>query len=117
MLDSLHEQWLYALRSPDGDLAGDRRELERFAQQIRQWRRPLDLGAPFRLTFQLDEPEAMSLRPRRIDIVQVRPGDTVAGFARRLPFEDFAIERFRVLNGLAADERLVAGRRIKIVVE
>jgi SNF2 family DNA or RNA helicase len=58
VLDSLHEQWLYALRSPDGDLAGDRRELERFAQQIRQWRRPLDLGAPFRLTFQLDEPEA-----------------------------------------------------------
>ncbi len=65
----------------------------------------------------LDEPEAMSLRPRRIGIVQVGPGDTVAGFARRMPFEDFALEQFRVLNGLATDERLAAGRRIKIVVE
>jgi predicted Zn-dependent protease len=66
---------------------------------------------------QLDEPEAMSLRPRRIDIIRVAPGDTVASLARRMPFEDFTLERFRVLNGLAADERLVSGRRIKIVVE
>ncbi len=66
---------------------------------------------------QLDEPEAMSLRPQRIDIIKVGPGDTVASLARRMPFEDFRLERFRVLNGLAVDERLAAGRRIKIVVD
>jgi predicted Zn-dependent protease len=66
---------------------------------------------------QLDEPEAMSLRPRRIDIIRVAPGDTVASLARRMPFEDFAVERFRVLNGLAADTRPATGRRVKIVVE
>ncbi len=66
---------------------------------------------------QLDEPEAMSLQPRRIDIIETRPGDTVQSLARRMPFEDFALERFRVLNGLVPGQRLAAGRRIKIVVE
>ncbi len=66
---------------------------------------------------QLDEPEAMSLRPRRIDIIAVAAGDTVASLAERMPFEDLALYRFRVLNGLAADQHLAPGRRLKIVVE
>ena len=65
----------------------------------------------------LDEPEAMSLRPQRIDIIKFGSRDTVARLARRMPFEDFKLERFRVLNGLAADERIEAGRRLKIVVD
>ena len=66
---------------------------------------------------QLDEPEAMALRSQKIDIVRARPGLTPSAFAKMMPFEDFALERFRVLNGLAADEKLVVGRRLKIVVE
>ena len=66
---------------------------------------------------QLDEPEAMLLKPRKIDIIKVGRRDTAAGLARRMPFEDLKLERFRVLNGLAEDEGLAVGRRIKIVVD
>src|SRR5579871_1350441 len=56
--DSLHDQWLYALRSPDGRMQGETKELDDFAAQVREWRRPLflSLAAPFRLCFRLEEP-------------------------------------------------------------
>ena len=59
----------------------------------------------------------MLLRPRKIDIIKVGRRDTVASLARRMPFEDLQLERFRVLNGIAADARLVAGRQVKMVVD
>jgi len=57
--DSLHDAWLDALHTPDGNVSGDPGELERLAVQIRQWRRPLDAidGSPFRLCFRLEEPQ------------------------------------------------------------
>jgi SNF2 family DNA or RNA helicase len=56
--DSLHDQWLHALRAPDGAMAGDETELARFADQMRQWRRPISvaMASPFRLCFRLEEP-------------------------------------------------------------
>jgi SNF2 family DNA or RNA helicase len=56
--DSIHDQWLHALRTPDGKLRGDGVELDRLAAQARDWRRPLDVttAAPFRLCFRLEEP-------------------------------------------------------------
>jgi len=58
--DSIHDQWLHALRSPDGLMEGDAAELARFAEQVREWRRPLSVSvaAPFRLCFRLEEPES-----------------------------------------------------------
>jgi len=58
--DSVHDQWLHALRSPDGAMEGDEAELARFAEQVREWRRPLSVSvaAPFRLCFRLEEPES-----------------------------------------------------------
>ncbi len=58
--DSLHDQWLYALRSPEGDLHAGAGELTRFAEQVRRWQRPVAVAAaaPFRLCFRLEEPEA-----------------------------------------------------------
>ena len=66
---------------------------------------------------QLDEPEAMSLKPQRIKIIKVGMRDTVARLAQRMPFEDLKLERFRVLNGLAMNEHLATGRWLKIVVD
>ena len=66
---------------------------------------------------QLDEPETMSLKPQRIKIIKVGLRDTVARLAQRMPFEDLKLERFRLLNGLATNERLAAGRLLKIVVD
>ncbi|MBI4573584.1 MAG: DEAD/DEAH box helicase [candidate division NC10 bacterium] len=55
---SLHDQWLHALRSPDGVMEGDEAELAELAGQIREWRRPISLSvsSPFRLCFRLEEP-------------------------------------------------------------
>jgi SNF2 family DNA or RNA helicase len=56
---TLHDQWLHALRSPDGRMKGDPEELARLAEQVRQWRRPIEVAAsaPFRLCLRLQEPE------------------------------------------------------------
>jgi SNF2 family DNA or RNA helicase len=56
--DSLHDQWLHALRAADGTLHGDGAELTRLADQVREWRRPIAVStaAPFRLCFRLEEP-------------------------------------------------------------
>ena len=57
--DSIHDQWLAALRSPEGLMEGDPAELEQFAEQVRRWRLPIAVtaAAPFRLCFRLEEPE------------------------------------------------------------
>jgi SNF2 family DNA or RNA helicase len=55
---SLHDQWLHALRSPDGTMEGEAAALAELAAQIREWRRPLavTVSSPVRLCFRLEEP-------------------------------------------------------------
>jgi SNF2 family DNA or RNA helicase len=57
---SMHEQWLHALRGPDGTLSGSATELAQLAEQVRSWQRPIAVtaGAPFQLCFRLEEPPA-----------------------------------------------------------
>jgi SNF2 family DNA or RNA helicase len=56
--DSLHDQWLHALRAADGTLTGTGTELAQLAEQVRSWQRPVTVStaAPFRLCFRLEEP-------------------------------------------------------------
>jgi superfamily II DNA or RNA helicase len=56
---SIHDQWVAALGSSDGAMRGDSKDLETFACQLNEWRRPLSVSerAPFRLCFRLEEPE------------------------------------------------------------
>lgn len=61
--------------------------------------------------------EAAAVQPQRIQIVRVRAGDTVDSLAARMAFPDRKVERFRVLNGLQANEGVTSGQLIKIVVE
>ena len=65
--ESVHDQWLHALRSPDGLMAGDAKDLNGLAEQVREWRRPITVAstAPFRLCFRLEEPP----QPDGADIV------------------------------------------------
>jgi predicted Zn-dependent protease len=65
----------------------------------------------------LSPAEAARLRPQTIRVVTVRAGDSIAKLAARMPFPDFREERFRVLNGLAAGDRLTPGQQIKIIAE
>jgi SNF2 family DNA or RNA helicase len=58
--ESLHDQWLHALQTPDATLSGTPKELRELSAQIAQWKSPLahTQAAPFRLCFRLDEPPA-----------------------------------------------------------
>jgi predicted Zn-dependent protease len=60
--------------------------------------------------------EAAAIRPRVIDVVTVRAGDTVQSLASRMAYRDFRLERFLALNALPANQRLVPGQRVKLVV-
>jgi predicted Zn-dependent protease len=51
----------------------------------------------------IDQAKRTSAEPRRL--------------AARMPFADRREERFRVLNGLGATQRLMSGRLVKLVVE
>ncbi|CAA7619262.1 putative Zn-dependent protease [Candidatus Terasakiella magnetica] len=64
----------------------------------------------------LDDAEKAKIRPLRIKIITVKPGDTVDSLAERLPFEQHKLERFRVLNGLGATEGVKIGQKVKTVI-
>jgi len=70
--DSLHDQWLYALRAPDGRMEEDADELSHLAGQLQAWRRRIAVTAeaPFRLVFRLEEPEV----PDEGEEVEADPG-------------------------------------------
>ncbi len=61
--------------------------------------------------------EIEDAKPLRLQIVTVRPGDTVEKLAGRMAVADRQVERFRVLNGLGPGEKLKSGSEVKIVVE
>jgi hypothetical protein len=56
--ESVHDAWLYALRSADAVIDYDSAELAQLARQIEQWRRPIEVAveSPIRLCFRLEEP-------------------------------------------------------------
>jgi predicted Zn-dependent protease len=76
-------------------------------------------SGPFRATAQsfrrLSAAEAAAIKPMRLRVVTVGPGDTVASLAARQPFPNYKEERFRVLNALAPNEALRPGVRVKTI--
>lgn len=60
--------------------------------------------------------EAAAIRPRVIEVVSVRPGDTVQSLGSRMAYPTFRLERFLSLNGLQSNSRLVPGQKVKLVV-
>jgi predicted Zn-dependent protease len=60
--------------------------------------------------------EAAAIRPRVIEVVTVRPGDTVQSLASRMAYRDFQVDRFLTINSLAAGGRLTPGQKVKLVV-
>ena len=53
---------------------------------------------------------------RRIKVVRVAKGDTVASLAARMAYNDDKLARFTILNGITATTPLVPGSRVKLVV-
>lgn len=64
----------------------------------------------------INQSEASAVVARRVDVVTVQRGDTVSGLARRMAYSTGQEARFRVLNGLGANDGLIAGRKVKLVV-
>jgi predicted Zn-dependent protease len=60
--------------------------------------------------------EAAAVTPRRIDVVTVQRGDTVASLAARMAYDDAREQRFRVLNGLDSSATVAPGDKVKIVI-
>ena len=61
--------------------------------------------------------EIRTAKPLRMKIVTVGPRDSVEKLAARMAIHDRQLERFRVLNGLDAKDKLSPGRQVKMVVE
>ena len=57
--DSIHDAWLYSLRSKYRTIHGDPGMPAQLARQVREWHRPVTIMAvsPFRLCFRIEEPE------------------------------------------------------------
>ncbi len=61
--------------------------------------------------------EAAAVRPLRLRVVRVRPGDTAYSLAARMPMEAANLEWFAVLNGIRPGRPLAAGTLVKIIAE
>jgi len=60
--------------------------------------------------------QASTIRPRVMHVETVRQGDTVQSLAERMAYRDFRLDRFLSLNGLAPNQRLMSGQKVKLVV-
>lgn len=56
--ESIHDKWIYALKTEDGLLKDTEVVLSQFAAQIKEWQRTIHVmsGAPFRFCFRVIEP-------------------------------------------------------------
>jgi predicted Zn-dependent protease len=77
---------------------------------------PGSLDSLFLSMRRLNASEVASIRPRRLDIVTVKSGDSVETLARRMAYPDYQQDRFRTLNALSANQPLKTGQKVKIVV-
>ena len=60
--------------------------------------------------------EAGAVRSRKLAVVTVKKTDTLQSLAQRMAYDDRPLDRFLVLNGLAATSRVVPGARVKLIV-
>lgn len=60
--------------------------------------------------------EASNVVPKKLQVVTVQRGDTVASLARRMAYPAAQEERFRVLNALGSRDQLTPGQKVKLVV-
>jgi len=61
--------------------------------------------------------ETSSAKPLRIRVVTVGEDDTIERLAARMALHDRPVERFRIINGLTAGDRVKPGDQVKIVTE
>lgn len=60
--------------------------------------------------------EAGAVVPKKLQVVTVARGDTVASLSRRMAYDTAQEERFRVLNALSGTATVTPGQKVKLVV-
>ena len=65
----------------------------------------------------LSDAEKANLRPLRVRVVTVAPGETVATLSARMEGIDRKLEMFRLINGLSTGATISAGQRVKIITD
>ncbi len=81
---------------------------------------PAGRAATFNPMFQsmrrITQAEATSVVPKKLQVVTVARGDTVASLARRMAYDSAQEDRFRVLNALGGGATVTPGQKVKLVV-
>lgn len=81
---------------------------------------PAGQAATFNAMFQsmrrVTQSEASAVVPKKLQVVTVQRGDTVANLARRMAYPSAQEERFRVLNALGNADNVTPGQKVKLVV-
>jgi len=72
------------------------------------------VGGSFRI---LTPAEGAALRPLRVRIATVQPGQTLATLAAQMQGVDRKLDMFRLINGLAPGAALSAGSKVKIITD
>jgi predicted Zn-dependent protease len=61
--------------------------------------------------------EAASLKPLRVRVLTVKPGDTITTLASRMMGTDRKLDLFKLINALQTGASIAPGDRVKIIAE
>lgn len=64
----------------------------------------------------ISDAEAAAVKPRVLDVVTVKKGDTIESLSAKMAYPTFKTERFVTLNALSAGQALPVGRKVKLVI-
>ncbi len=73
------------------------------------------LDSMYQSVRRLSASEIAAIKPRKVQVVTARSGDTLASLANRMAYEDAKMERFLTLNGLRSNAAISTGQRFKII--
>lgn len=73
-------------------------------------------NAMFQSMRRITASEAGQVVPKKLQVVTVARGDTVASLARRMAYPSAQEVRFRVLNALGSSDTVMPGQKVKLVV-
>lgn len=63
----------------------------------------------------LSAAQVAAIKPRKVDVVTVKSGDTISSLSSRMAYSTYQKDRFLVLNRLRETDELRAGQKVKII--
>ena len=93
------------------------RVLDDVGQAVGPWN-PQLTAEKLRASFRRITPqEAASLKPLRVRVITVGPGDTIGTLSARMMGTDRKLELFRLINALGPTSAVAPGAKVKIISE